>query len=361
MISDWIHDDFRLDGRAFDSTEELIEYIDDAYPEGSDLIRSWLSEDGKIEVKTSGSTGSPKVIVLTREQMRQSAMATGEYFSLKPGSKALLCLPLKYIAGKMMLVRAMTLGWHLQGVKPTVTLEVPESGVFDFAAMVPLQLENNIEKLERIENLIVGGAPVHRKLQGEIDALSTRIFATYGMTETVTHIALRPLNLSAGRTDDREIYTGLPGVSFEKDKRGCLVIRCRRISEKEIVTNDLVELVADNSFIWRGRIDTVINSGGLKLIPEEIERKFAESLDRRFFAAGITDRELGQKLVFVLEGEVDGGLMDRLKRFQAKTEPSILKHELPRELIFVPSFVETESRKIDRRKTLELLTKTDRF
>ena len=127
MISDWIHDDFRLDGRAFDSTEELIEYIDDAYPEGSDLIRSWLSEDGKIEVKTSGSTGSPKVIVLTREQMRQSAMATGEYFSLKPGSKALLCLPLKYIAGKMMLVRAMTLGWHLEGVKPTVTLEVPES------------------------------------------------------------------------------------------------------------------------------------------------------------------------------------------------------------------------------------------
>ena len=330
MISEWIHSSFRLDGRSFETGEELIEYIDLRYPQGSELIRSWLSLEGTIEVKTSGSTGSPKTLIFTREQMRQSALATGKYFGLLENSKALLCLPLRYIAGKMMLVRAMTLGWWLQGTEPSVQLDLPGTTVFDFAAMVPFQVQNNLDKLDRIRNLIVGGAPVNRELQRRIDTVPTQIYATYGMTETITHVALRPLNQSSGRTDDREIYTALPGVFFEQDARGCLVIHANYLTSEAIVTNDLIELVSENRFIWKGRIDSVINSGGLKLIPEEIEHKFSDCIKGRFFATGLPDLELGQRLVFVVEGSEDAGLWDRLSRFQQENGRSIARQELPK-------------------------------
>jgi O-succinylbenzoic acid--CoA ligase len=313
-----------------------------------------LGSEGIIEVKTSGSTGIPKRILLTREQMRQSALATGEYFDLAEDAKALLCLPLKYIAGKMMLVRAMTLGWQLYGTDPAVRLELPGTGVFDFAAMVPMQLKSNLDKLDRIRNLIVGGAPVHPQLQQDIEKLHTRIFETYGMTETVTHIALKPLNRSAGKKNENEAFRGLPGVLFETDPRGCLVIEAGHLSPKAIVTNDLVELVSKTSFIWKGRIDGVINSGGMKLIPEEVEQKFSACIRGRFFAAGLPDPNLGQRLVFVVEGQENPNLLDQLIRFQKNAEGSVMKQEIPKKLIFVPAFIETPSKKIDRIKTLEL-------
>ena len=355
MISEGIHQEFRLDGRQFRTESELIDHVDQRYPEGSALIQSWLEAEGSIEVNTSGSTGNPKRILLGREQMRQSALATGSFFGLKPGSKALLCLPLRYIAGKMMLVRAMVLGWHLSGVEPTVRLNLKDKGELDFAAMIPLQLESNLDQLEQIKTLIVGGAPVSYRLQKKIEDLPTRIYATYGMTETLTHIALRPLNRSAGRKEEREVFTGLPGVSFQMDDRGCLVIRCSRISKEPIITNDLVECLTQNSFIWRGRIDRVINSGGLKLLPEEIEKKFASCIRGRFFAAGLPDKRLGQRLAFVIEGPEDPKLMECLKRRQMDSEGVVSKKELPGNLFFLDEFVETGSGKIDRIKTLGLL------
>lgn len=356
-----IHNHFTFDGKSFDTEAKWIEFMDQNYPQGSELLRSWFAKK-KILVKTSGSTGTPKTIAFNREQMIESALATGRFFDLGKGAKALLCLPLDYIAGKMMLIRAMTLGWQLEGIEPTIHLDLANKGNYDFSAMIPMQLENNLKFLGKIENLIVGGAPVNRKLEERIQSLATRIYATYGMTETITHIAVRPLNQSARHkvfsrnpTLSEEAYTGLPGVSFYKDTRGCLVVRCPRISEKEVITNDLVELISENSFVWQGRIDNVINSGGLKLMPEAIEQKFLGCVSGRFFAAGLPDPELGERLIFVVEGKPEKDLMDRLKTFQAQSAGRIMKHEVPRDIFFLPKFTETDSRKINRKKTLDLI------
>jgi len=356
-----IHSSFTFDGQSFDTEAKWIAFMDQNYPQGSDLLRAWF-EQNKIRVKTSGSTGKPKTIAFKGEQMIESALATGRFFDMGEGTRALLCLPLDYIAGKMMLIRAMTLGWQLEGIEPAIHLDLENRGNYNFAAMIPMQLENNLKYLDRIENLIVGGAPVSWKLQERIKSLPTRIYATYGMTETITHIAVRPLNTSAeqqilpgNRSLSNEGYSGLPGVSFDKDERGCLLVRCPRISDKEIITNDLVELTSENSFIWLGRVDNVINSGGLKLMPETIEKKFSRCFSGRFFAAGLPDPELGERLIFVVEGEPDKGLMNRLKTCQAQSRDEIKKNEIPKEIIFLAKFAETDSGKINRKMTLDLI------
>ncbi|MGA9269292.1 MAG: AMP-binding protein [Lutimonas sp.] len=356
-----IHSSFTFDGQSFDTESGWIEFMDHYYPKGSELLQSWFAGD-RIQVKTSGSTGVPKTISFTREQMTESARATGQFFDLGERTRALLCLPLDYIAGKMMLIRAMTLGWHLEGVQPGIQLDLADRGSFDFAAMIPLQVENNLKSLDRIKTLIVGGAPVNWKLQERIKFASTRIYATYGMTETITHIALRPLNQSSkqkissgNRSLVDEVYSSLPGVSFDTDARGCLVVRCPRISDTEIVTNDLVDLVSHNSFIWLGRIDNVINSGGLKLMPEIIEQKFSRCVSGRFFAAGLPDSELGERMIFVVEGRPENELLDRLKSCQVESAGSIMKYEVPKEIVFVAKFAETDSGKMNRKRTLDLI------
>jgi O-succinylbenzoic acid--CoA ligase len=356
-----IHSSFTFDGQSFDSEAKWIAFMDQNYPQGSDLLRSWFAKK-EIRVKTSGSTGKPKSIAFKGEQMAESALATGRFFGMGEGARALLCLPLEYIAGKMMLIRAMTLGWKLEGVEPVINLDLANRGIYNFAAMIPLQLENNLKYLDKIENLIVGGAPVSWKLQERIKSLPTRIYATYGMTETITHIAVKPLNRSArerilpgNRSLSNDRYTGLPGVSFDKDERGCLLVRCPRISDKEIVTNDLVELTSEKSFTWLGRVDNVINSGGLKLMPETIEKKFSRCLSGRFFAAGLPDPELGERLTFVVEGEPQTGLLNRLKTCQAQSKGEITKNEIPKDIVFLAKFAETDSGKINRKMTLDLI------
>lgn len=356
-----IHSSFTFDGKSFGTESEWIEFMDQNYPKGSDLLRSWFG-DKQILVKTSGSTGTPKTIAFSRGQMTESAKATGRFFDKGEGTRVLLCLPLDYIAGKMMLVRAMTLGWQLEGVEPSIKLDLDNRLSYDFAAMVPMQLESNLTYLDRIRTLIVGGAAVNWKLQEKIESIPTSVYATYGMTETITHIAVRPLNesarrnvISGNRSLSEEAYAALPGVFFYKDARGCLVVRCPRISDTEIVTNDLVELISEHCFIWNGRIDNVINSGGLKLMPEVIEKKFSSCLGHRFFAAGFPDIELGERMLFVVEGKPENELLSRLKSFQAESGGSIEKHEVPKDIVFLPKFAETDSGKINRKMTLELI------
>ena len=351
----WIHKDFRFDKKSFESADELCSFVEESYPEATDLINSWMNKDGVIEVKTSGSTGSPKIVQLSREQMMASARATGGFFNLGPKSSALLCLPLKYIAGKMMLVRALTLGWHLHGVQPEVELDFQKDIQFDFAAMTPLQVTYNMVKLLQIETLLVGGGPVGQNLKDNLKAYTTRAFASYGMTETSTHVALRPLNPAAAPNYKNETYTALPGVFFRVDERDCLVIHCPRIADEDIITNDVIELISETSFIWKGRFDNVINSGGVKFFPEEVEQKFSRCMNQRFFAAGMKDDVLGQKLIFVVEGQKNDNLLIELKQHQINSKNRIKKIEVPKQLVFVSSFAETETRKIDRLKTLKMV------
>jgi O-succinylbenzoic acid--CoA ligase len=268
--------------------------------------------------------------------MVDSALATGDFFDLQPGNKALQCLPVKYVAGKMMLVRAMILGLDLEFVAPSShPLESNEID-FDFVAMVPLQAQNSISQLKKVKKLIIGGAAVNKTLEKQLLKLPTKVYETYGMTETITHIAARKLGEKA--------FTVLPYVTVSYDDRNCLVIHAPRISSEVIITNDIVELVDENQFIFLGRMDNVINSGGIKLIPEQIEQKLGGKISQRFFIASKPDDELGEKVVLVIEGdnhELDYSIYEYFD-----------KYEKPKEIIFIPKFLDTATGKILRKETL---------
>jgi O-succinylbenzoic acid--CoA ligase len=316
------HENFKLNGFSFSSVDELLAHTKDLSDEIHEFLKSWFSADQNITVQTSGSTGAPKLILLKKEFVMNSAKATGNYFNLQKDTTALMCLPLKYIAGKLMLIRAITLGWKLDVIESNSNPLEKVNKRYDFSAMVPLQLENSLLKLHLIKKLIVGGGLVSKELEHKIKHVSTAIFATYGMTETITHIAIKKLNKHVphqGRITKQSFnendvsslkyaninafYDILPDVTIYKDNRNCLVIDAPKVSDVIIFTNDVVKLISDNKFEWLGRFDNVINSGGIKLHPEKIEEKFSSIITNRFFVTGIPDEKLGEKLVLIIEGK----------------------------------------------------------
>jgi len=337
-----VHNQFKLNGFHL-NREDLCRVAYSFIKEGEDFekpvgnfLLDWFDCKSYIEMQTSGSTGAPKTISISKQAMVDSALATGDFFDLQPGNKALQCLPVKYVAGKMMLVRAMILGLDLEFVAPSShPLENNEID-FDFVAMVPLQAQNSISQLKKVKKLIIGGAAVNKTLEKQLLKLPTKVYETYGMTETITHIAARKLGEKA--------FTVLPYVTVSYDDRNCLVIHAPRISPEVIITNDIVELVDENQFIFLGRMDNVINSGGIKLIPEQIEQKLVGKISQRFFIASIPDDELGEKVVLVIEGE-KRELVDSIYE-------SLDKYEKPKEIIFIPKFLDTATGKILRKETL---------
>jgi len=352
-----IHPDFKLNKRHFSNAElHLVAYNyikeGEAYEEkiGSFLL-DWLKPSAYVEVKTSGSTGKPKVIKIKKEHMINSAMATSRFFDLPENTTALLCMPATYIAGKMMLVRAMVLGWHLDMVPPSSN---PLDQVFkryDFCAMTPFQLDNSIGRLHLINKLIVGGGAVSPRLQKMVKDLETKVYETYGMTETVTHIAAKRLNPSKNKEQARH-FKVLPNISISRDDLGCLQIKAPRLSEETISTNDVVEILTYKKFIWKGRIDNVINSGGVKLHPEQIEKKLSKIIDQRLFVTGMQDDSLGEMLVLFVENEFSEELLQQLKS-EIKSLKSLDKYEQPKKIYFIEKFEETHTGKIHRANTIK--------
>ena len=349
-----INKDFTLNDETFENVEELLTFSRSISNDIYLFFKDWFDKNEFISVKTSGSTGKPSTIQLKKKHMANSALATGYYFDLYPGTKALLCLSPNYIAGKMMLVRAMVLGWQLDIVEPdTHPLDKTESN-YDFCAMVPLQMNNSLSQLHRIKTLIVGGGQVSNKLKDKLQAISTDIYATYGMTETSTHVALKKLNqFSSSKLESINYYKVLPDVKISIDKRGCLIINAPTISDKQIVTNDLVTLISDTEFEWLGRYDGIINSGGVKLIPEQIEKKLSAVIDRRFFVAGIPDEVFGEKLILIVENDK---ILEAIPN-KVRNLSTLNKYEIPKEIFFVDQFIETGTKKIQRQKTLDLIFK----
>jgi O-succinylbenzoic acid--CoA ligase len=337
-----VHNLFKLNGFHLNK-EDLCRVAYSFIKEGEefekpvgDFLLDWFDSKSYIEMQTSGTTGTPKKISVSKQAMVYSALATGDFFDLKAGDKALHCLPVKYVAGKMMLVRAMILGLDMEFVAPSSHPLKNNDINYDFVAMVPLQAQNSLKELKRVKKLIVGGAKISPVLEKELMKLKTNVFETYGMTETITHIAAKKVGEKA--------FMVLPNVTISYDERNCLVIHAPKISEEIIQTNDLVELVSENQFVFLGRMDNVINSGGIKLIPEQIEDKLSKHIHKRFFITSKEDKELGEKLVLVIEGQqddLDSTLFDDLD-----------KYEKPREIIFIPKFKETASGKIMRKETL---------
>ncbi len=354
-----IHPQFKLNGCCYDS-ETLKEVAATLSKNGKpyekavgDFLQHWFNASKTIAVTTSGSTGAPKKISLQKEHMINSALATGSFLSTKPGDSALLCLSAEFIAGKMMLVRALILGLDLDVVAPTSEPLQSVSKTYGFCAMVPLQARNSLSELNKVKTLILGGAPVSSRLAQELKNLNTNIYETYGMTETVSHVAVKQI-ASAGPLENTTYFQTLPYVSITTDTRGCLVIIAPRISDKKVVTNDLVRLKGTTHFKWLGRYDNIINSGGIKLIPEEIEAKLASSLNCRFFIAGVPDADLGEKVVLFVEAQLDKQLL--LEKLKMNKE--LTQFEIPKEVVTVVSFKETKNGKVDRKATQKSLGKT---
>ena len=311
-----------------------------------EFLLDWIDKKNTIVLKTSGSSGIPKNIRVEKQYMVNSALATGSYFDLRPGQAALLCLPGNYIAGKMMLVRAMVLGLELDWIAPSLNPLRTMDYCYDFCAMVPMQLENSLDQIDKIKTLIVGGTPMSDSLREKVQDKKVNIFETYGMTETLSHIAVRKVN--HGATD---YFETLPNVKIHSDERDCLVIKAPEISKEPIYTNDIVELQSDQRFKWLGRYDNIINSGGVKLIPEQIEGKLATLIKNRFFIIGMPDEELGQKVTLLIESQQkDTGLLEKIK-----TLKTIKKYEIPKDIVCIERFVETGNGKISRPETLLLL------
>lgn len=319
-------------------------------PEGEvrAFLEEWFDDKSYMIGHTSGSTGVPKEIQLHKEDMRASARLTNAFFKIGSESVLLLCLSVSYIAGKMMIVRALEAGADLWVVKvgshPLQELQGWEAHrKIDLAAMVPVQVDESLKEeaekaqLANVRQLLIGGAPVSDGVEQQLQSLPTRCFATYGMTETVSHVALKELN-------GGDSYFALDGVSFSLNERGCLVIRASHLQAQCFVTNDLVELEDSTHFKWLGRYDHVINSGGIKFFPEMIERKIAPFFSSRFFISSQPDERLGQQIILVVEGDFSMIADDLLRQFQSILSP----YEFPRLILSIPHFRETPTGKVIR-------------
>ena len=313
-----------------------------------DFINEWWNGNDSIVAETSGSTGAPKKIILEKEKVVNSALATGDFFDFKEGEIALLCMSPKFIAGKLMIVRAIVWKLNLICVEPNSNpfQDIQSNIHIDFVAMIPLQLQNSLRKLPHhtVSDVIVGGGAVDESLLQKIKSLETDIYSSYGMTETITHIALKKLN---GK-DSSDIFTAIDGVYLNTDVRGCLVISAKNISDTDVVTNDIVELISDKEFKWLGRFDNVINSGGIKIHPEKVEKILSKYISSPFFITSVKDDKFGEKVVLVVEGEGQEIDVDSLASF-------LPKYHSPKEVFYLKQFSRTDSGKIQRSKTLDQL------
>lgn len=311
---------------------------------------AWLSGQNEFKITTSGSTGTPKEITISREAMEASAQMTIQALQLKASDTALVCLDTKYIAGQMMLVRSLLADMNVIAVEPSANPISNVSQSVDFAALVPYQLEailnQSPEKFNKVRCAIIGGAAVSNSLKNKIQKSSCAIYATYGMTETISHIALQKLN----GLDAQDCFEALENIRLRLDERGCLCISVSHLKE-EIITNDLVELLTEKKFRWIGRIDNVINSGGVKISPEKVETAFEKIFDalginNRFFVTGLPDEKLGQQIAVIFEGSpID---INFQRDILSEASKHLTKYETPKEFRFLDKFSETATGKINR-------------
>jgi len=352
-----LHKSFKINSQSFTATSllrftEELTASDELYLKDiGAFIIDWLNDDDYVLVNTSGSTGTPKEIKLLKSHMCNSALSTGNYFGLNENTTALLCLSATYIAGKMMLVRAMVLGWDIHLVSPIANPLENLTESYDFCAMVPMQVEASLIDLHKINQLIIGGAPISNILHEQLQVVTTNCYATYGMTETVTHIAVKRINKSDICLNAFDsFFNTLTNVSVSQDDRGCLVIEAPMVSNETIVTNDIINIHSDTEFEWLGRYDNVINSGGVKLFPEQIELKLSEIIQERFFVIGVADQKLGEKLILLVESE---DILNLSKHDYQRCQLTI--YEVPKEVFLLPKFIETATGKVQRKQTLKLL------
>lgn len=308
------------------------------------FIREWLHPSEYLKVTTSGSTGRPKTIEISKSAMLKSAFNTLDFFGLSPGKHALLCLSCEYIAGKMMVVRAFAGDLDLVTVpvsgRPLKNLTRP----VDFAALTPLQMSQELQQqsdhLQFLKNVILGGSPTGPELSSALQDQPFAAWETYGMTETLSHIALRRINGPSASP----YFKPLKDVRLSTDERGCLVVDLPGVTRGPVVTNDIAELNEDGRFRIKGRSDNIINTGGIKVVPEEIERQISHFFKKPFFVSSLPHPVLGRELVLITE-EFPTGEKELLEKIKKIVPP----YHAPKQIIVKESLPRTETGKIIRR------------
>jgi O-succinylbenzoic acid--CoA ligase len=322
-----------------------IKYIDESRKsEIQRFMDEWHNEHSFVIAYTSGSTGQPKEIQLAKKYMINSAIKTLKYFDLKHGDSIYLALSTDTIAGKMMLIRSIV-GQLKLIVGPVSTDSLLKVHLpIDFTAIVPLQLERTLsespEQIKKIEKILVGGAPINSELIDKIIAQDLTVYQSYGMTETMSHVAIRKIN-----KNNNLIYNSLNNITFSINESNELIIHAPDLGLEALKTNDLIELHTPTSFTWLGRSDFIINSGGKKLNPETIENKLAPLIQIPYFIHGIFDKNLGNKAVLVLETNSDYAISKNT------LELILEKYEMPKMVVCIEKFIRTISGKIERQST----------
>ena len=312
------------------------------------FLREWESPLPYVFAHTSGSTGTPKEIKLLKSDMVASANATVKFFGITEKSTLYLPLSPSYIAGKMHIVRALEAGSALRVVTPSnKPLDDEISAPIDLLPIVPSQIPGLLgaDSLRFVKNVIVGGAPVTPEAEMSMIDAGVNAYATYGMTETCSHVALRKFGC--------QTFKGLPGFTFDVDSRGCLVISTETMSFGSIITNDIVGLHGSDAFVWKGRFDNVINSGGIKIFPEEIEKVIAPFIPSGslFYVTSRRSERWGEEAVVVTDcpefkdTEASHRLLSSLKEL-------LPFHHVPKAVIYISEISLTASKKIIRRKFL---------
>ena len=315
------------------------------------FIDDWKTEKEYIETNTSGSTGTPKTIRLQKKEMKASAQMSGEYFKFSSGKKIMLSLSIDTIGGKMIVVRALENKMTLvvSNLEKNPIRNLNES--IYFISLVPYQLLTIIEetpkKLNLIDHVLLGGAPVSKKLKAQIQDLKPCFYESFGMTETMSHVAIKNLK---SKNDSFEAL----GSTYFTLVNDSLVIHAPELNIQNLQTNDQVELVSNKQFKWLGRKDFVINSGGKKFHPELIEHKLENSIPFRFYIHKEFDRKLGEKIVLIIENETSENLKEEIFTI---CKNQLDKHEIPKNIYFIKLFVETNSGKINRIETYKKLKK----
>ena len=337
-----------------------------------DFLSEWNNGSDRVLVHTSGSTGKPKPMMVEKKRMLNSARITCDFLGLKPGDSALLCMSLDYIAGKMVVVRSIERHLHLISVSPCghplKDIDLKDvNGEITFAAMVPMQVYNTLqvpeerERLTHIRHLIIGGGAIDASLEKELQALpgNIAIWSTYGMTETLSHIALRRIN----GAEASEWYQPFDSVKISQTEEGCLVIDAPLVCAETLVTNDIVEIesyiynkVEKLRFRIKGRKDNVICSGGIKIQIEEVEALLKPHLEKPFMIAKKKDEKFGEIAVLLTEDEdlkkveatirrlLSGKSDDSNKSSESKSH----KYWIPREFRYVEHLPLTETGKPKR-------------
>ena len=306
------------------------------------FLSEWYSEDDFISVNTSGSTGIPKQIKLKKDFVAASARRTIDYFKLKEKSRVLHSLPIKYIAGKLMLVRALMGNLDLTLIDPASDFKELGKETFEFAAMVPNQVSKFLDSGNpKIKHLLIGGDAIPSSLEYKLQQTSTACYSSYGMTETATHIAIRKLN---GNNADTH-YRCLTGIKISLSENNCLQITMPGLENTPLITTDIAEIKDETSFAILGRADNIIISGGIKYSPEAIEKKLSEKITVPYMISSEPNEKLGKQLIIILETEANEEYEKQLENI---FENTLLRFERPRRISFTNKLPCTANGKLIR-------------